>query len=40
MRFYLKEFVFKVQERLTQQIANAIKEAIDPKGVAVIIEAK
>ena len=29
-----------MQERLTQQIANAIMEAIDPKGVAVIIEAK
>jgi GTP cyclohydrolase I len=29
----------QVQERLTNQIANALKEALDPLGVAVIIEA-
>ncbi len=29
----------QVQERLTIQIANAIKQAIDPIGVAVVIEA-
>ncbi len=27
-----------VQERLTRQIAEAIAEAIEPRGVAVIIE--
>jgi GTP cyclohydrolase IA len=30
----------QVQERLTAQIADAITEAIDPQGVAVIIEAQ
>ena len=30
----------QVQERLTQQIASTIKEQIDPKGVAVVIEAQ
>ncbi|MBI4432026.1 MAG: GTP cyclohydrolase I FolE [Candidatus Omnitrophica bacterium] len=29
----------QVQERLTSQIANCLKEALDPLGVAVIIEA-
>ena len=29
----------QVQERLTYQIANCLKEALDPLGVAVIIEA-
>lgn len=29
----------QVQERLTGQIANAIKEAINPRGVGVIVEA-
>ncbi len=29
----------QVQERLTSQIANAIKEAIEPRGVAVVVEA-
>lgn len=29
----------QVQERLTQQIANCLKEALDPLGVGVIIEA-
>lgn len=28
-----------VQERLTKQIATAISEALQPKGVAVVIEA-
>ena len=28
----------KVQERLTQQVANAIKQVLQPKGVAVIVE--
>lgn len=28
-----------VQERLTKQIASAISEALDPAGVAVVIEA-
>ena len=28
-----------MQERLTAQIANAIIEAVNPKGVAVLIEA-
>lgn len=34
-------FLFKisVQERLTKQIAMGISEALQPKGVAVIIEA-
>jgi GTP cyclohydrolase I len=30
----------QVQERLTSQVANAIQEAIQPQGVAVIIEAQ
>src|SRR5213082_1851209 len=30
----------QVQERLTTQILNAIQEALDPIGVAVVIEAK
>lgn len=30
----------QVQERLTQQIANAIQEAIEPQGVGVVIEAR
>ncbi|HEY8388086.1 MAG TPA: GTP cyclohydrolase I FolE [Parasegetibacter sp.] len=30
----------QVQERLTTQILNVIKEALDPVGVAVVIEAK
>ena len=30
----------QTQETLTSQIANAIQEALDPKGVAVIIDAK
>ena len=30
---------FKVQERLTREIATAIQEAIQPRGVAVVIEA-
>jgi len=29
----------QVQERLTLQIANAIQEAIQPRGVAVVVEA-
>ena len=29
-----------VQERLTEQIANALEEAITPKGTAVVIEAR
>jgi len=29
----------QVQERMTQDIANAVKEAVDPYGVAVVIEA-
>lgn len=29
----------QVQERLTSQIANCLKEALDPLGVAVIVEA-
>ena len=31
---------FIVQERLTEQIANALEEAITPKGTAVVIEAR
>jgi GTP cyclohydrolase I len=30
----------QVQERLTQQIADAIQEAIEPQGVGVVIEAR
>ncbi|KAF0041968.1 hypothetical protein F2P81_005500 [Scophthalmus maximus] len=30
---------FQVQERLTKQIASAISEALEPAGVAVVIEA-
>ena len=30
----------QVQERLTSQVANAIQEAIQPQGVAVILEAQ
>ncbi len=30
----------QVQERLTVQIANAIQEVLEPKGVAVVVEAK
>jgi GTP cyclohydrolase I len=29
----------QVQERLTQQILNAIKDALNPHGVAVVLEA-
>lgn len=29
-----------VQERLTKQIAEAISEALEPAGVAVVIEAR
>lgn len=32
-------FFISVQERLTKQIAMGISEALQPKGVAVIIEA-
>jgi GTP cyclohydrolase IA len=31
---------FQVQERLTNEIANALCDILDPKGVAVVIEAK
>lgn len=30
----------QIQEQLTEQIADAISEAIDPKGVAVVIDAR
>ena len=30
----------QVQERLTNQVANAIKEILDPYGVAVVMEGK
>jgi len=30
----------QVQERLTQQIRDAIQDVLNPKGVAVVIEAK
>ncbi len=30
----------QVQERLTRQIADAIREAIDPQGVGVVVEAR
>jgi GTP cyclohydrolase I len=30
---------FQVQERLTTQIANALNEALEPRGVAVVMEA-
>ncbi len=30
---------FQVQERLTKQIADAILEAINPRGVGVVVEA-
>ena len=30
----------QIQERLTKQIADAIQQAINPRGVAVVIEAK
>jgi GTP cyclohydrolase I len=30
----------KVQERLTQQIADALIEAVGPLGVAVVVEAE
>ena len=30
----------QVQERMTTQIMNAIKEALEPHGVAVVIEAR
>ena len=30
---------FQLQERLTRQIAEAIQEAVNPRGVGVIIEA-
>lgn len=31
---------FQIQERLTNQIAETIRDAIDPQGVGVVIEAK
>ena len=36
----MNEYLFTliVQERLTRQIAEAIAEAIHPRGVAVIVE--
>lgn len=38
--YKLNSFVlFSVQERLTKQIAIGISEALQPKGVAVVIEA-
>ncbi len=30
----------QIQERLTKQIADAIQTAVDPRGVAVVVEAK
>ena len=30
----------QIQERLTKQIADAIQTAVQPRGVAVVIEAK
>ena len=30
----------QVQERLTRQVADAIQEAIEPRGVGVVIEAR
>ncbi len=30
----------QIQERLTKQIADAIQAAVDPRGVAVVVEAK
>ena len=30
----------QVQERLTQQVAEALNDALDPRGVAVVIEAR
>jgi len=30
----------QIQERLTKQIADAVQTAVDPRGVAVVIEAK
>jgi GTP cyclohydrolase I len=30
----------QVQERLTTQVANALQEALDPRGVIVVIEAE
>ena len=32
-------FRIQLQERLTKQIANALDEVLEPKGVAVVIEA-
>ena len=29
----------QVQERLTKEIANAVQKAVDPAGVAVVVEA-
>ena len=29
----------QIQERLTKQIAETVEQAVDPKGVAVVIEA-
>jgi GTP cyclohydrolase I len=36
--FSFNNIYFLVQERLTRQIAEAIAEAIQPRGVAVIVE--
>jgi len=30
----------QIQERLTKQIADAVQNAVNPRGVAVVIEAK
>ena len=39
-KYYLTLFFFvEVQERLTKQIAVAITEAVQPSGVAVVVEA-
>ena len=36
---YILHFSLSVQERLTKQIAVAITEAVQPTGVAVVVEA-
>lgn len=38
--FSTKNGVFSVQERLTKQIATAMIQAVQPTGVAVVIEAR
>ena len=40
VEYYLNPTVYTVQERATQQILDDLKEALNPKGIMVILKAK